>query len=68
LAKTVTIPEELLRELVLELSRVGEVLSTIEELLDGWGLRRVREAREEYRKGAASLLRAAGKWKSCSSE
>jgi hypothetical protein len=38
LAKTVTIPEELLRELVVELSRVGEVLATIEELLDGGGL------------------------------
>jgi hypothetical protein len=31
LAKTVTIPEELLRELVLELSRVGEVIATLEE-------------------------------------
>jgi hypothetical protein len=51
LAKTVTIPEELLRELVLELSRVGEVLSTIEELLDKEGLRRIRGAEKEYRKG-----------------
>jgi hypothetical protein len=51
LAKTVTIPEELLRELVLELSRVEEVLATLEELLDEEGLRRVRGAEEEYRKG-----------------
>jgi hypothetical protein len=51
LAKTVTIPEELLREFVVELSRVGEVIATIEELLDEEGLRRVRGAEEEYRKG-----------------
>jgi hypothetical protein len=51
LAKTVTIPEELLRELVLELSRMGEVLATIEELLNEEGLRRIREAEKEYRKG-----------------
>jgi hypothetical protein len=51
LAKTVAIPEELLRELVVELSRVEEVLATLEELLDEEGLRRVRVAEEEYRKG-----------------
>jgi hypothetical protein len=51
LAKTVTIPEELLRELVLELSRMGEVLATIEELLNEEGLRRIRGAEKEYRKG-----------------
>jgi hypothetical protein len=51
LAKTVAIPEELLRELVLELSRVEEVLATIEELLNEEGLKRIRRAVEEYRKG-----------------
>jgi uncharacterized ferredoxin-like protein len=51
LAKTVAIPEEMLRELVLELSRVEEVLATIEELLDEEGLKRIRRAVEEYRKG-----------------
>jgi hypothetical protein len=51
LAKAVTIPEELLRGLALELSRVGEVLATIEELPGGEGLRRIRGAGEEYRKG-----------------
>jgi hypothetical protein len=60
LAKTVTIPEELLRELVLELSRVGEVLSTIEELLDGEGLRRIRGAEEEYRKGGYIAVESSG--------
>jgi hypothetical protein len=51
LAKTVAIPEELLRELVLELSRVEEMLATIEELLNEDGLKRIRRAEEEYRKG-----------------
>jgi len=51
LAKTVAIPEELLRELVLELSRVEEVLATIEELLNEEGLKRIRRTVEEYRKG-----------------
>jgi hypothetical protein len=51
LAKTVAIPEELLRELVLELSMVEEVLATIEELLNEEGLKRIRRAVEEYRKG-----------------
>lgn len=51
MAKTVAIPEEMLRELVLELSRVEEVLATIEELLDEEGLKRIRRAVEEYRKG-----------------
>ena len=51
MAKTVAIPEELLRELVLELSRVEEVLATIEELLNEEGLKRIRRTVEEYRKG-----------------
>jgi len=51
LAMTVTIPKELLRELVLELSKVEEVLANLEELLNEEGLRRMREAEEEYRKG-----------------
>ncbi|AJB42149.1 hypothetical protein TCARB_1101 [Thermofilum adornatum 1505] len=51
MAKTVAIPEELLRELIFELSRVEEVLATIEELLDEEGLKRIRRAVEEYRQG-----------------
>ena len=48
---TVVVPKELLRELVLELSKVEEVLATLEELLNEEGLKRIREAEEEYRKG-----------------
>ena len=48
---TVVVPKELLRELILELSKVEEVLATLEELLNEEGLRRIREAEEEYRKG-----------------
>ena len=51
MAKTVAIPEELLRALVLGLSRVEEVLATIEELLNEEGLKRIRRAVKEYRKG-----------------
>lgn len=47
---TVVAPKELLRELVLELTKVEEVLATPEELLNEEGLRRIREAEEEYRK------------------
>ena len=47
---TVVAPKELLRELVLELSKVEEVLATLEELLNEEGLRRIRVAEEEYRK------------------
>ena len=50
LAVTVVAPKELLRELVLELSKVEEVLATLEELLNEEGLRRIRVAEEEYRK------------------
>jgi len=46
---TVVVPKELLGGLVLELSKVEEVLATPEELLNEEGLRRIREA-EEYRK------------------
>jgi hypothetical protein len=48
---TVVEPKELLRELVLELSKVEEVLATLEELLNEEGLKRMREAEEEYRRG-----------------
>jgi hypothetical protein len=48
---TVVVPKELLRELVLELSKVEEVLATLEELLNEEGLKRIRGAEEEYRKG-----------------
>ena len=50
MAVTVAVPKELLRELVLKLSKVEEVLATPEELLNEEGLRRIREAEEEYRK------------------
>jgi hypothetical protein len=47
---TVVVPKELLRELILELSKVEEVLATLEELLNEEGLKRIRGAEEEYRK------------------
>jgi len=51
LGDSVTIPKELLRELYEGLVRVEEVLATLEELMDEEGVRRVRGAEEEYRRG-----------------
>jgi len=51
LAESVAIPKELLRELYMGLSKVEEVLATLEELMDKEGLERIRKAEEEYRKG-----------------
>ena len=51
LGDSVTIPKELLRELYEGLVRVEEVLATLEELMDEEGVRRIRGAEEEYRRG-----------------
>jgi hypothetical protein len=60
LAKTVTIPEELLKDLYVGLARVEEVLATLEELMDKEGLKRIRKAEEEYRKGKFETVRNSG--------
>jgi len=60
LAKTVTIPEELLKDLYVGLARVEEVLATLEELMDKEGLKRIRKAEEEYRKGKFDTVRNSG--------
>ena len=57
LAKTVTIPKELLKDLYVGLARVEEVLATLEELMDKEGLKRIRKAEEEYRKGKFETVR-----------
>jgi hypothetical protein len=57
LAKTIAIPEELLRDLYVGLARVEEVLATLEELMDKEGLERIRKAEEEYRKGEYKTVR-----------
>jgi len=51
LGDSVTIPKELLRELLEGLVRIEEVLATLEELMDEEGVRRIRRAEEEYRRG-----------------
>jgi len=68
LAKTVAIPEELLRELYVGLARVEEVLATIEELMDKEGLERIRKAEEEYKKGEYSIARNSSEIKKLLSE
>ena len=51
LGDSVTIPKELLRELLEGLVRIEEVLATLEELMDEEGVRRIKRAEEEYRRG-----------------
>jgi hypothetical protein len=51
LGDSVTIPKELLKELHEGLVRIEEVLATLEELMDEEGVRRIRRAEEEYRRG-----------------
>jgi hypothetical protein len=51
LGDSVTIPKELLKELHEGLIKIEEVLATLEELMDEEGVRRIRRAEEEYRRG-----------------
>ena len=51
MAESVTVPKELLKNLYMGLAKVEEVLATLEELMDKEGLKRIREAEEEYRRG-----------------
>jgi len=51
LGDSVTIPKELLKELHEGFVRIGEVLATLEELMDEEGVRRIKRAEEEYRRG-----------------
>jgi len=51
LVESVAVPKELLKDLYLGLSKVEEVLATLEELMDKEGLERIRKAEEEYGKG-----------------
>lgn len=68
MARTVTIPEDLLRDLYAGLARVEEVLATLEELMDREGLERIRKAEEEYRKGEFETVRNSGEIKRLLSE
>ena len=51
MVESVAVPKELLKDLYLGLSKVEEVLATLEELMDKEGLERIRKAEEEYGKG-----------------
>jgi len=68
LAKTITIPEELLKDLYVGLAKVEEVLATLEELMDKEGLERIRKAEEEYRKGEYKTIQNSGEIKRLMSE
>ena len=51
MTESITIPKGLLKDLYMGLARVEEVFATLEELMDREGLKRIRKAEEEYRKG-----------------
>lgn len=51
LAESVAVPKALLKNLYKGLIEVEEVLATLEELMDEEGLKRIREAEDEYRRG-----------------
>jgi len=56
LEESIAIPKELLKDLYLGLTKVEEVLATLEELADSKGLRRTRKAEEEYRRGQYTIV------------
>jgi hypothetical protein len=58
LAESVIIPKELLKDLYSGLTKVEEVLATLEELMDREGLERIRKAEEEYRKGEYTTIQS----------
>ena len=49
MVETVSIPRPLLKELYEHFDRIEEILSTLEELSDKKGLRRIEKSLEEYK-------------------
>lgn len=56
--ESVSIPKGLLKDLYMGLTKVEEVLATLEELMDKEALERTRRAEEEYRKGEYITVRS----------
>lgn len=54
----ITIPKELLKDLYTGLAKVEEVLATLEELMDKEGLKRIRRAEDEYKKGEYTTVQS----------
>jgi hypothetical protein len=48
MVETITLPRHLLEDLIKHLDGVNSVLSTLEELLDEEGLKRIREGLKDY--------------------
>lgn len=63
MAESVTIPKGLLKDLYTGLTKVEEVLATLEELMDKEGLERIRKAEEEYEKGEYITVQSSSKIK-----
>ncbi len=51
MSEAVAVPKPMLKELYEHFSKIEEILSTLEELMDKKGLERIRKSLEEYKKG-----------------
>jgi hypothetical protein len=49
--ETITLPKSLIEDLIKHLDNIISILATIKELIDGEGLKRIREGIEDYKRG-----------------
>lgn len=49
--ETITLPKSLIEDLIKHLDNIISILATMEELIDGEGLKRIREGIEDYKRG-----------------
>jgi hypothetical protein len=49
--ETITLPKSLIEDLIKHLDKIISILATMEELIDGEGLKRIREGIEDYKRG-----------------
>ncbi|MCR6669435.1 MAG: hypothetical protein NDF51_05500 [archaeon YNP-WB-040] len=49
--ETITLPKSLIEDLIKHLDNIISILATMEELIDGEGLKRIREGIEDYKCG-----------------
>ena len=56
MTESIAIPRDLLKQLHEGLIKVEEALATLEELTNKEGMRRIKKAEEEYRKGEYTVI------------
>jgi len=49
--ETITLPKSLIEDLIKHLDNIISILATMEELIDGEGLKRICEGIEDYKRG-----------------